>query len=236
MLHILKRGGRLVALIILAFLLFSGAAKVAVHGLYDAPIQSQNKGPLFGKPGKEILYIALPSEGDHVVGDVAARAVVIAYLSFGCHECAKYYKTLQKLAQEGVTVVLRHHQPQHEFGSRAFPVAHAAECVAEYVGQERFWEVAEYVFANQDNIFGAPRDPLPPLRAQFGVSDAPFEECMDSNRYAARIEADTQEARSVAKQTPVTAVFDSDKEKVYLLLGNRSEADVQQRLLFIESQ
>ncbi len=233
MLNILKRGIRLVALITLVVVVLSFAAKVAVYGLYNAPTQSQNKGPLFGEPGKETLYIALPNKADHVAGDEAARVVVIAYLSFGCPECAQYYRTLRKLARQGVTVIYRHYQPSWAFGSRAFIVAHAAECVAERLGPEGFWEVADYIFANQDKIFGAAYDPLPPLLARFDMLDAPFEECKDTGRHTERIDVNTKEALTIARQMPITIVLDPRNAEAHLLIGAVDETDVQQRLMLI---
>lgn len=224
------------ALIVLGFLLVSFAVKVAVDGLFPVPQgQLQHKGPLFGEPGKEMLRIVLPYADEHVMGDVAARAVVIVYLSFGCPECVTYYMTLRKLAQQGVTVIYRHYQPSWAFGSRAFKIAHAAECVAERLGPDGFWRVADYIFANQDNLFSAARDPLPQLSAKFGMPDALLEACMDSGKYTERIDANTEEALGVTKQMPITIVLDPQKAEAHLLIGVVTGVDVQQRLMLMTS-
>jgi protein-disulfide isomerase len=123
----------------------------------------------------------------------------VEYSDFECPFCARF-ATLQmpavrrQLIETGV-VRWRFREfplPIHPYGRYA---AHAAQCAGE---QGRFWEMHDAIFAdhswaqtgkNPARLFNA-------MAERSGVDLATYKACMESNRFAARIEASRQEGEA----------------------------------------
>jgi protein-disulfide isomerase len=143
-----------------------------------------------------------PREDDRFVGGSTDNSiVVIAYLDFGCAECAKQYEALRGLyvGLDGqVSVIYRH------FPATMSPhdAAHAAECVGEQLGQDGFDRFADIVFMNQKALSDL-ADPFPQLAETVGANRAAFALCTESQRHAARIKQHVAEASEQASAAPL---------------------------------
>jgi protein-disulfide isomerase len=99
---------------------------------------------------------------DHILGNPAAKVVIIEYSDFDCEYCKGFNDTLhQIIANAGVSGnvawVFREF-PLTELHPNALKHAEAAECAEVVAGNDAFWKFADMLFANQ------PVDP-----AQYGT-------------------------------------------------------------------
>lgn len=96
--------------------------------------------------------LAVPvSPTDHVLGPEHAPVVVVEYGDFQCPTCKQAAPTVRLLLERyanRVRVVFRHF-PLEEAHPHALAAAEAAESAGE---QDKFWEMHDLLFANQDHL------------------------------------------------------------------------------------
>ncbi|MBI2919010.1 MAG: thioredoxin domain-containing protein [Chloroflexi bacterium] len=86
--------------------------------------------------------------------------------------------------------------------------AEASECAAE---QDGFWFYKDKLFANLagENRGSFTRPKLEALARESGLDVPAFKKCLDSGKYAAKVEADSQEARAAGyRGTPTLVIGD----------------------------
>lgn len=147
---------------------------------------------------------------DHILGNPAAKAVIVEYSDFDCDYCKEFHETMhQIIANEGaggeVAWVYREF-PLIEIHPNALSHARAAECVAQVAGNDAFWKFADELFANQ------PVDPsrYGTLAKQVGVTGDAFATCYStaSATQDARILSDRQNALEMgADGTPYSLIL-----------------------------
>ncbi len=147
---------------------------------------------------------------DHILGNPAARVMIVEYADFDCEYCKNFNETLRQIiATEGTTgqVALVYREfPLTEIHPNALPLARAAECVAQTAGNDAFWKFADALFINQ------PVDPadVGTLAATAGVSGNAFATCYANaaTTVDARIMADRQNALAMgARGTPYSLIL-----------------------------
>lgn len=147
---------------------------------------------------------------DHILGNPAARVMIVEYSDFDCDYCKGFNDTLhQIIANAGINgdVAWVYRQfPLTEIHPNAFAHARAAECVATVAGNDAFWRFSETLFKNQPVAtaqYGV-------LAARVGVSGDAFATCYStaSSTITARIMSDRQNALDIGAQgTPYSLIL-----------------------------
>jgi protein-disulfide isomerase len=148
--------------------------------------------------------------GDHILGNPAARVVVVEYSDFECPACKDFDGTLhQVIANEGATGkvawVFRHF-PLIEIHKNALAHAKAAECAAQVGGNDGFWKFKDLLFKNQPADLARYGE----IAAAAGLPGEAFAACYANTPEAltARIMADRQNAFDIgAKGTPYSVII-----------------------------
>lgn len=99
--------------------------------------------------------ISLPIKStDWVKGNKKAKAALIEYSDFQCPACAAYQPIVKKLSEtygNRIAIVYRHFPlPQHKNAEKA---AYAAEAAGR---QDKFWEMHDLIFKNQEDWSESP--------------------------------------------------------------------------------
>jgi protein-disulfide isomerase len=163
------------------------------------PVQESLGGPPTDGPAVRPV-----GEDDHVRGDPDAPVTVIEYSDFECPFCGEFHPTLQRLVAESDDVrwVYRHF-PLPSLHPNAEMAAEASECAAE---QGAFWAMADAMFESQG--LGLSRSRLSILAEEVGLDASRFNECLDSGRYASKVQADAADAEAAgAAGTPFTVIL-----------------------------
>lgn len=141
-------------------------------------------------------------DGDHVRGDKNAAVTLIEYSDFECPFCSRFVPTVEQVLEEydGKVKLIYRHFPL-SFHENAQKAAEASECAAD---QDKFWEMHDLIFADQDNMTVAD---LKAHAATLGLNTSTFDSCLDSGEKASDVTDDFNEGAALGVQgTPATFV------------------------------
>jgi len=134
-------------------------------------------------------------------GPSSAPVTIVEFSDFQCPFCGREIPVIEKLMKEyegKVRLVFRHYPLDfHPFAEKA---AEAAVCAAD---QEKFWEMHDKMFSNQQKLAV---DDLKGYAKTIGLDPAKFDRCLDSGEKKPQVEAD-QKAGSQAGVNGTPAFF-----------------------------
>lgn len=147
--------------------------------------------------------LAEVTSADHVRGDLSkAKVVIVEYSDFECPFCSRHHPTMQQIFDDygdDIAWVYRHFPLS--FHPEANPAALASECANE---QGKFWEYADALFENQDQLG---EDYYKSLAKSLGLKTSQFNDCLDSEKYQDVIDADAASGRAAGVSgTPATFI------------------------------
>ncbi|MFA6502730.1 MAG: thioredoxin domain-containing protein [Candidatus Paceibacterota bacterium] len=160
---------------------------------------------------------------DHILGNPAAKVMLVEYADFDCEYCKGFDETLhQIIADEGATgeVAWTYREfPLSEIHPNALRHAEAAECAALSAGNEAFWKFKTELFKHQ------PIDPQQygTFAKNVGISSEAFADCFAkaATTVDARIQADRKNALDMGAQgTPYTLILVAGKPPVVMTGAN----------------
>lgn len=143
-----------------------------------------------------VRYMVLPSiDGKAIEGSADAPVTIIEFSDFQCPFCKQFadnvYPTLKKdYIDTGKVKMVFMQFPLDQIHPNAHGAALASECAAE---QGKFWEYHDELFKDQSKL------EISDLKAHaktVGLDTASFNECLDSQRYEALVQAEMQTAQS----------------------------------------
>lgn len=143
------------------------------------------------------------TKADHIRGSFDAPVTLVEFSDFECPFCAKFAPTLDKILSDykGKVRLVYKYYPL-SFHPNAQKAAEAAECASE---QGKFWEYHDKLFANLDNGFSV--DNFKQWAGDLDLNTAKFNKCLDSDKYADKVQADSQEgSEKGVSGTPATFV------------------------------
>jgi protein-disulfide isomerase len=133
-----------------------------------------------------------------VKGAKNAPVTIVEFSDFQCPFCSRVEPTLSQIEKEyaGKVKIAWKNQPL-PFHQNARPAAMAAMAANE---QGKFWEMHDKMFANQQNL---DRASLEKYGQEIGLDMGKFKAALDSNKFDAKITADSNEGNKVgANGTP----------------------------------
>ena len=145
------------------------------------------------------------TKDDYIRGNVNAPITLIEYSDFECPFCTRLLPTLDQLLDEyeGKVRLVYRHFPLNSIHPNAQKAAEASECAGE---QGKFWEMHDLLFANQQALSVAN---LKTYAGQLRLNQNQFDSCLDTGKYAAKVNAQAQEAQAAGiTGTPGTFVND----------------------------
>jgi protein-disulfide isomerase len=160
---------------------------------------------------------------DHIYGDPNAPISLIEYSDFECPFCKHFQPTPKEVvdASGGAVNWVYRHFPlgMHNPGSEK--EAEASECANSLGGNNTFWRYANTIYARtQSNGKGFPVSQLVPLAKEIGLNKRRFRECLDSGRFASRVQEDSDEGGKIGVEaTPTNILLDSKTGQVILRSG-----------------
>jgi protein-disulfide isomerase len=134
--------------------------------------------PAMGKLDLSLPYLTVHPE-DHLQGSADAAYTLIEYGDYQCPGCGRLFLVIRDLQAE-LGVLLRiayRHYPFSGIHPKAQPAAEAAEAAG---AQNRFWEMHDLLFENQNAL--APKD-LYRYAEQIGLDIKRFRDDVKARRY-----------------------------------------------------
>ena len=135
------------------------------------------------------------ADQDHIRGNVAAPVTIVEFSDLECPFCKSFHPTVKlALAEYGDKVRwVYKHFPLDQLHPKADKEAEAAECAGELGGNDMFWKYVDRVFEITPSNNGLDLTLLPQIAQDLGLNRSAFEACLNSGRYADRVEEDYQQ-------------------------------------------
>ncbi len=153
------------------------------------------------------VSVPAPTQDEHIIGSSTAPLVLIEYSDFECYYCMIAYPTIKRIVEEsnGQIAWVMRHLPLDDLHPEARPAAHAAECIAEQLGNKGWWAFTDSVFTDQTNLGGAR---YLALAGQLGADTGKYMSCVSSKKYEAKIDEQAAQAQIAgAAGTPFTVIY-----------------------------
>ncbi|MEK9154494.1 MAG: DsbA family protein [Patescibacteria group bacterium] len=202
------------ASIIIAALLIGGSW-IYTSGLngFEARNEANQKQEITS-PDKE--NVKSVSAQDHIRGDANAPVKVIEFSDLECPYCKIYHETMQQVVNQygGKVAWIYRHYPLEQLHTKAKVSALASECAAELGGNEKFWAFIDRYFEVTPSNDEINLTELPNIAADIGLNKNQFENCLNSEKYNSKIEAQIKDATSSgARGTPYSIVIGKNGTK-----------------------
>ena len=135
----------------------------------------------------------------HVIGSPTAKLEVIEFADFECPGCGQFATLTEpdirtRLVNTGLIRMrfIDYPLPMHK---NTWHAHRAAWCAAD---QNKFWEMHDAIYANQDSWNGEvtsdPDKVLLGIAKGVGLDEAKYQQCIDTKKYQAQIQANMAEA------------------------------------------
>ena len=140
---------------------------------------------------KELLPV--DPHRDHILGNLNAPITLIEYSDFECPFCKRFHPNATQFWEDNSANLrwIYRHFPLDFHNPGAQKQAEASECVAELKGNDAFWEYIHAIYdRTESGGTGFPLENLRPLAEEINVNGQAFDECVKSERMAARVKED----------------------------------------------
>lgn len=165
----------------------------------------------------------ISSARDHIYGNPNAEISLIEYSDFECPYCKRFHSTPKEIVQAygGQVNWVYRHFPLGFHNPGAQKQAEASECANELGGNDAFWQYTDAIYARtKSNGKGFPVTQLTPLAMDIGLDEEQFRQCLDSGKYAARVQEDIEEAAQIGiTGTPANILLHNETGETRLMTG-----------------
>jgi protein-disulfide isomerase len=205
--------------IIVAGILIAGAV------MYSSGDGQNPTNPSLNQPQQEQQLPQAPTSAndikpvsaeDHIRGNPNAPVKVIEFSDLECPFCQRFHFTMQQVVEDygdQVAWVYRHF-PLVQLHSKASKEAEATECAAELGGNDAFWTYLDVIFEITPANNGLDLTLLPQIASEIGLNQTQFETCLESERYADKVQQHLTDARnSGGTGTPYSIVIAENGRK-----------------------
>lgn len=133
------------------------------------------------------------SKDDHIRGNFDAPITIVEFSDFQCSYCSSFHNTLKQVLDEYPNDFrwVYKHFPLDSIHPYARKAAEASECASD---QGKFEEYSDRLFTGQKQIND---EYFPKLAKELGLNISEFEECLDSGKYASKVNNDFNYGRSI---------------------------------------
>ena len=203
--------------IVIAALLIAGSW-IYSTGLKNIDLNKNNKEEKIISDSKapNIENILPVSSSDHIRGNPNAPIKIIEFSDLECPFCKAFHLTMKRIIAEydGKVAWIYRHYPIEQLHSKAKKSAQASECAAELGGNGKFWEYIDKYFEITPSNNQIDLSKLPQIADDIGLNENQFIDCLNSEKYFPKIEAQIKDAlNSGATGTPYSIIINANGKK-----------------------
>lgn len=219
--------------IVIAGALIAGALLFGLKSESQKPVvQNKPSAPAEVDTGAKLGNLAPVSADDHIRGNPDAPVKIVEYSDTECPFCKRFHTTLQQVMDEygdtGKVAWVYRHFPLDQLHSKARKEAEATECAAELGGNDGFWKYLDRLMEITPANNGLDLAELPKIATFVGLNEAKFNECLNSGKYASKIEAHVQNAVATGGSGTPWSIVVGPNDKRYPLSGAQPYPAVKQ--------
>lgn len=167
------------------------------------------------QPSAGNIVIQPVTEEDYVRGNRDAQISVIEFSDLECPFCKRFHPTMQRVVEEygGKVNWVYRHFPLTSIHPKAPKEAEAAECAGELGGNDGFWAYIDRLFEITPSNNGLDLSQLPQIAQDVGLNRQKFEECLNSGKYAQKVQDQYNQATAAGgRGTPYSVVVSGDRK------------------------
>lgn len=185
--------------VLLIISLFTGGFGIKDDGSTGAVVAPTPNVPSPSVPSIPTGVIAVNAEeltdDDAFMGKEDAKVTMVEFSDYQCPFCGRHYSETFNLIKSqyvdtGKLKVVFRDFPLSSIHPDAQKAAEASECADD---QEKFWEMHDMLFENQQSLGVAS---LKEYAKQLGLNENEFNDCLDSGKYSGEVGKDMQDAQS----------------------------------------
>ena len=149
---------------------------------------------------------------DHILGNPAAKVVVVEYSDTECPYCKTFDGTMGKImdtyGKESMVAWVYRQFPIPSLHPKAPKEAEATECVNQIAGNDVFWKYLRGIYAITPSNNNLDPIELTNLAVKFGLNKKDFQQCLDSGTFTEKIQNDYNDAVAAGAQgTPYSVLI-----------------------------
>jgi protein-disulfide isomerase len=180
--------------------------------------------------------IFIPLGDSPTMGSPSAPVTMIEFSDFQCPFCGQYYtQTLPEVEKNyidsGKVRFVFKNMPLDNLHPNARAAANGAECANE---QNKFWKYHNKLFESQNSWAGLPgrnaTDTFKQYAADLGLDSNAFNTCVDSGKYADKVNKDYQDGSNYGVSGTPTFFIGNDKRGYVKVVGAQPFSVFQQQL------
>lgn len=163
----------------------------------------------------EINIVPVDKDSDWIKGNKDAKISVIEFSDTECPFCQRFHATMQQVVADygGKVNWVYRHFPLTSLHSKAPKEAEATECAGEQGGNEAFWAYTDRLFEITPANNGLLESQLPEIAQYVGLDVGKFQECLDSGKYAKKVQDHSQQAQAAGgRGTPYSVIVSGDQK------------------------
>ncbi len=162
------------------------------------------------------------SADDHLFGKPESRLKIVEFSDLECPFCKDFHLVLKQAVSnyDGKLAWVYRHFPLEGLHPKALKEAEATECAAELGGNDAFWKYIDKIFDVTPSNNGLDLNLLPKIASDIGLDEKKFKTCLDSGRYAEKINVQTADAEAAGgRGTPYSVIIDEKNDKKIVIPG-----------------
>jgi protein-disulfide isomerase len=144
------------------------------------------------------------SADEHMLGNPNAPITILEYSDTECPFCKRFETTMQSIidtyGKTGQVAWVYRHFPLDSIHPKTRKEAEATECANEIGGNKGFWDMLNQIYTNTPSNNGLDASLLPTFAKAVGLDVTKFNTCLASGKYAAKVQADSQDGLSAGAQ------------------------------------
>jgi protein-disulfide isomerase len=215
-----KKGLSVPVAIVLAGVLVAGAVFIT-NGKGTSNTANVDKAIEEATAKKDISPV---TDQDHIKGNPDAEILIVEYSDTECPYCKNFHNTMNQIMDEygktGKVAWVYRHFPLDNIHSKARKEAEAAECAAEIGGKDAFWDYMDKIFEVTPSNNKLDLALLPTIAKELELDETLFNTCLESGKYANKVEADFQSGVSAGVEgTPYSLIIVKNSDTVVPING-----------------
>ncbi|MEK7165175.1 MAG: thioredoxin domain-containing protein [Patescibacteria group bacterium] len=167
-----------------------------------------------GDTAPKNIQIEPIGDEDYVKGNKNASISIIEFSDLECPFCKQFHPSLEQLVREypnDVKWAYRHYDTG--LHSKMVKEAEAIECAGEIGGNDKFWEFITKIFEVSPTNDGLDLAELPKIAKAIGLNEGKFNTCLNSGKYASKVQSHTAAAQAAGAQgTPYAVILAGDQK------------------------
>ena len=161
-------------------------------------------------PGQGVVQVSM--DDDAFKGNENAPITMIEFSDYECPFCGRYFQqTLPQIISEYVDtgkVKIVYRDFPLGFHQNAQKAAEATEVARELGGNDKFWEMHDKIFENQQAMTVSD---LKKYAREIGLNGGEFDSLLDSGKYASEVQKDLQDGQNAGVQGTPTFFINGQK-------------------------